>query len=138
MKKYSIILLISVLFSSCWFDTNYGNYEVRKDTFLYQDMNTMCKLLPQEINNTFKEWHWTSKKLEQKYNYYLDNENYHFFLDEELYETLMETDYEFIVKTGYSNEKITYLNKQNNECKVKKNYFLIIRRNKETVLFFET
>ncbi len=73
-KTLSILLiLISILFTSCWIYPDIKNYSVIDNVYYFEDYETMKSVIIPMINKSFTAWHWDGDEFDEKYQKYFGN-----------------------------------------------------------------
>jgi hypothetical protein len=131
--KRLLLLLIAILFTSCWIEPKIGDYE-KKDNICYCDnYETLRSLIVPEINNTFPTWHWSNNVFDEKYNKYLHN----IPVSKDWITHLKKTKYEYLYFTGTTSDKIQCYNSDGKRAYIEGKYVILIRNNGDAITFFE-
>lgn len=134
MKKLLLLLIpLTLLFSGCWIEPHYGDYKENNNEWYFADYDTLKSIMIPKINKAYSEWHWSKREFDTKYQKYLNNTD----LNTELYDALMDSDYNYYVKYGFSNNTVYYYDNNGKLKPIKNSYFLFIERNKNTVVLFQ-
>ena len=128
----SIILCVTLLFSSCWIYPDYKEYEIINDVYFFKDYDTMKSVIIPEINKSFSAWHWSGKEFDIKWNKYFGNVS----ANADDYQMLISKGYSYAVRSPSSlSIQITGTNGSSQQ-NVSKCYWFTTEENKG-VLFYQ-
>ena len=132
MRKI-FVLLICVLFTSCWIEPKIGEWEQDGKYYYFEDFDTMNNIIRPEINKTFPSWHWNEETFKMKYEEFLNNIK----APDEIKAMFQDKNYSYIVKVDTSKDEVECINAYNKTYTIKGKYYLIVKNNYDAVVFFE-
>lgn len=128
MKRFLFLIPLLFIFSACDVFKEYDDYEQIDDTYYFPDFETMAAVIVPKINKSFKDWHYSKREFEKKYDKYLNNID----KNQECYEYLQHSRYKYAVKNNTSNNTV----KTRENFLIKDEYYWITEDNGDAVVFF--
>jgi len=129
-KKLSLFLIIiSLIFTSCWIYPDYKDYKVIDDIYFFEDYETMKAVIIPEINSAFTNWHWSESEFDKKYQKYFNNIN----VNTDDYSTLISNGYNYSVRHKSATSNLQTLQGKT----ISSEYFWISTKDNEAVIFYQ-
>lgn len=128
-KIFLLLIVISLLFTSCWIYPDYKDYEIIDKVYYFDDYETMKSVIIPNINKSFSAWHWSEEEFDKKYEKYMGNIN----PNEDDYKILVEKKYEYAVR----NRSKDYIAQPKQGAEIRAEYFWITTKDNEGVVFYQ-